>query len=530
MEMLKRLRLWMQPPTTPKEVIEANRQLLRQVHNEAEFGDGAYTPELPLMDNVETRRIMYKLWWAYFDNTIYMSGEDGGYRQLINEYLGSARIGNLSAIFNPVDRAIRAYEYVFDGNFGDEIYIDSKVDKKTPVNKAIIEPIENIWKWSNINQWKSQMLIRTAALGSCGLRINYRPSLQSENKRIYFTIEHPSLVREVETDERGNLTQLILEYTKVEGDFYSEDNPRQTHHYIEYMSRDEFWMVRDGKWWNFKLNNNEGGEVETKAEATVPNPLGIVPYVIITLQNVGSPFGVPCFYGNERKIDHLNALAAHINQQIRRHVTATWLLEAGGPPPEKIPLGDMTIWYVQKELGMNSSANITPLVANLALDSAIMQQSKLQEEIANAMPELKATDGEFLSHQSGGTVAQLRLPAEQRILSARTSIEEAFIKAQKIALSMGVLYSMWDVGTGMGSRKAADDAYAQGLEDHRFVKRPALPLSVDDQLALAKADQAKAAAKAGKAVVGGNNNVTPTAKTESADTPAGSGNTSSSSA
>jgi hypothetical protein len=506
----------MTPPTNPKEVIEANRQLLQQVHNEAEFGDSAFTPEAPLLDNVETRRIMYKLWWAYYDNTIYMSGENGGYRQLINEYLGSARVGNLSSIFNPVDRAVRAYEYVFDGNFGDEIFIDNKVDKKTPVNKKIIEPIESIWKWSNINAWKTQMLIRTATLGSCGLRINYRPALKTEDKRIFFTIEHPSLVREVETDERGNITQLILEYTKVEGDFYSEDNPRQTHHYIEYMSTTEFWMVRDGKWWNYKHNNGQGGEVETKALATVPNTLGIVPYVIITQQNVGSAFGVPCFYGNERKVDHLNALAAHINQQIRRHVTATWLLEAGGPAPEKIPLGDMTIWYVQKELGMTSAASITPLVANLNLGEAISQQSKMQEEISNAMPELKATDGEFLSHQSGGTVAQLRLPAEQRILSGRNSIESAFIKAQKIALSMGILYNMWDLGTGMGTRKSADDAYAQGLEDHRFNKRSALPMSVDDQLTIAKADQAKAAAKDGKGVQGGDNTAIPTpTKTDS---------------
>jgi hypothetical protein len=510
MEMLKRLRLWMNPPTTPTEVIDSNLELLRQVENLSEFGESY--EELPLLSNPETRRIMYKLWQAYRDSTIYMSAEDGGYRKLINTWLGSARVGNLASIFNPVDRAVRAYDYVFDGNFGDEIYLDSKIDKSTAVNKKLIEPVSNIWKWSHINNWKTQMLMRTATLGTCGLRLSYIPASRVEDRRIYMTIEHPSLVREVETDERGNITQIILEYTRVEGDFYSSENPRQAHHYIEYMSDKEFWFVRDGKWWNFKHNNGRGGEVKTKELATVINALGVVPYVLIPLNNFGSPFGVPCFYGNERKIDHLNALAAHINQQIRRHVTATWLLEAGGPAPEKIPLGDMTIWYVQKELGMNSAASITPLVANLNLNDAISQQDKLLEEISNALPELKATDGAFLSHQSGGTVAQLRLPAEQRILAARTSIESALIKAQKIALSLGVLYSMWDLGTGMGTRKSSDEAYNQGLEDHRFVKRPALPLSVDDQLTLAKADQAKASATSPNTpkVIGGNNNNIPT--------------------
>jgi hypothetical protein len=480
--------------------VQQQYELMQGVQKEAEFG-ATFTPEAALLDYVETRRILYKLWWAYFDNSIYNSGEDGGYRQLINTYLGSARVGNLAPHFNPVDRAVRAYEYVFDGNFGDEVYVDEKIDKSTPVNDKLIDPLASIWKWSGINQWKSQMLVRTATLGTTGMRISYKGAQATKDRQIRLTIEHPSRILNLETDDRGNITQLVLEYERVEGNFYDSDNPRQQHHYIEYMSREEFWMMRDGMWWNFKTKKN----VDDKEQATITNPLGIVPYVLIKQNNIGADFGVPSFYGQERRIDHLNALAAHINAQIRRHVTATWLLEAGGPPPEKIPLGDMTIWYVQKELGMNSAASITPLVANLNLADAISQQDKLYNELGNSMPELKATDGAFLSHQSGGTVSQLRIPAEQRILSARTSIEDGLVKAQKIALSTGILYNMWDLGTGMGSRAAADRAYQEGYEDHRFNKRPALPRTVDDQLTMAKAK----AATQGKVQPGGDNTSVP---------------------
>ncbi len=502
-ELMKSLRL---PFTLADDVLADTKALFKSILQDSSFNT-QFTPNAPLLDNPESRHALYKIWWSYFDNTTYNSKEDGGYREIINSYLGSASIGNLAPLFNPIERAVRAYEYVFDGIFGENITIDKEVDGN-PVNNEIIQPIRDIWKWSNINGWKNEVLIRTASLGTCGLRIVYRND--SNGKRIFLIPEHPSLIKYVEQDERENITQIVLEYEKVEGDYYDQDNPRMVHRYVEYMSRDKFWQTRDGSWWNFIDKKT----VETKEEATIPNRLGIVPYVLVTQTKIGSNFGIPCFYGRERQIDHLNALAAHINQQIRRHVTATWLIEGGGPPPTKIIMGDQVIWYVQKDPSVGSQVSAKDLVSNLSLGEAITQQERLQEELANSMPEMKATDGQFLSHQSGGTVAQLRLPAEQRILGARTNIEAAFVKAQQIALSLGILYNIWDLGKGKGSRAIADETYSAGLLDHRFNYRPALPLTVDDKLTIAKSEQATAAANnpTVPGVKGGDNTSIPSPK------------------
>lgn len=505
-------------PIDTQTVLDAAKGVLQDHLIKANFED-INTPEVPTLATYESRQIMFKLWWAYFDNHIYEPQEWGGYRNIITDLLGESAVGGLTSFFNPVERAVRAYEYVFDGKFGEDIVLDDKVDNGDSINAVTKQAVTDIWNWSNINGWKDKFLIKAAALGTYNLRIVFRND--DNGKRVLLLPEHPSIVRYVERDERGNITQLVLEYEKVEGEFFGEDdNQRQKHKYIEYMSREKFWMVKDGEWWNYTLNNGEGGFVDSREEATVPNKLGIVPYVFAMLVDIGGDFGVPCFYGRERQIDHLNALAAHINYQIHKHVVPTWLIEAGGPAPEPIIMGDQRIWYVRKDNTISSQVSVKDLVSKMDLSTAIAQQTKLQEELTNSMPELKATDGQFLSHQSGGTVAQLRIPAEQRILVARTNLESALIKAQKIAISLGILNGMWNVGTGTSSRKAADEAFAKGLEDHRFAKRPALPLTTDDKLTLAKADQAKAAAENPNTpgVKGGDNTAIPSKEPVSSTT------------
>ncbi len=491
MELLKGLRV---PLQMPEDFFANSRALLSSVQQTATY-DRVFTPEAPELDNLDTRRFLYKLWWSYYVNKTYQSIDNGGFRDYINQLLGDSRTGNLSSFFNPVERAVRAYEYVFDGAFGTEIKVEG--------SKEVTDAIGNMWKWSNIDGWKNEMLIRCASLGTVGLRVSYSTDGTSSGKRIYLTQEHPSIIREVEEDTRGNLRQIVLEYEREEGEFLETTNPRQLHHYVEYMSTDKFWMVRDGQWWNFQTKQ----AVKTKEEATIQNVIGVVPYVLVRQSLIGSSFGVPCFYGKDTAIDNLNALATYIVTQIRRHITATWLITGGGPAPTQIPMGDEYILYVQTEPGVSNPTTAKALVTPLNIGAAIQQQDKLQAEITNALPELKATDGEFLSHQSGDTVAQLRLPAEQRILNARNNIESAFVKAQKIGLSLGVFYGMWDLGTGKGLA-ASEQAFLSGAEEHKFNARPALPLTVSDKLVLAKADQAEAAAHSSgnvPAPIGGNN-------------------------
>src|ERR1051326_1385403 len=458
------------------------------------------TSETPLLDDVQTRRDLFNIWQAYRNNTIYRPLEEAGFRRLINKYLGSEKTGNIDGIFNPVERAVRQYYSVFDGHFGKNIKIDDQIlnldtGEQGDVNPDVRKYIYRVWNNSKIKDWASLLTDRTGTLGNCGLRIGV------VNNQVVMGIEHPSIIKSIEENSLGEIEQIVLEYDQWEGEFEAQGTevPRTKHKYIEYMSRTKFWMTRDGQWYNPVTKE----KFKTKEECIRPNSLGVVPYRIVTQNKTGSPWGLPCFIGNERKIDKVNALTAHLFTQIKRHITVTWLVEAGGPEPKKVNMGDMTIWYVQKD-SMGSGAKATPLVLNLNLQSCIAERDKTMEEIMNSMPELKSTDGQFLSHQSGSGVSNLRLPSEQRILDARDSIESDMIEAQKIACAVGIALGQLKINKKSGV-VAAKKALEDGTLNHQFNEREALPISVSDKLTMAKASAIESGRSAGVGLNGGNN-------------------------
>ena len=467
----------------------------------------------PDLTDVTSRKKLYQIWWAYYTNKIYTPYADGGYRNLINSYLSTSKIGDIEGIYNPTERIVDCYQLVFSGVLGREIKIDKKLPDGTSVHPAIPDALGKVWQWSNFNREKQLLARYGAALGTCGIRITAKNHADPEKRRIYLKVEHPSKILDLKTDVFGNITEIMFEYDILDGDVGGE---KRTYTIREYMSKTTFASWRDDEPYDL-INKTLGGEF-----SSYENELGVVPYVLVNHKNIGTPYGVPAIYGHERKIDQINMIAAHINQQIRRHVSVTWFMEAGGPSPQRIEIGDMSVVYVQKELGQTSQASIEPMVANLNLGDSISQLNGMIGELSNALPELKATDGQFLSHQSGGTVAQLRLPAENKIVEARGSYEDALIKAQKIALSLGILYEVpgFDLGTGIGTREAADEAYHSGAEEHIFETRPALPLTVDDKLTIAKSKQIEEG-KAAQGGFGGDNTSVPSSDSTPASSQSG---------
>lgn len=398
------------------------------------------------------RQHAYAAWDAYYDNSIYESFTNGGQRDQINSALGNASAADLAGLYNPVAAVVDLYLHVFAGAFGDEI-------KALPLDRAgapTIAAIEQIWRWSNMTIVKQPLCRMAANHGSVGLRIVARNDPDPARRRVYIKPEHPRIIRDIEEDDRGNVIAAQLEYDETTG----LGEGAKTTTIREEMDKQEFrfYEVKNG---------------QATLTARFPNALGVVPYVLLRHDFGGDRWGRNAYAHARVPIDRLNAQIAHLDIQIHDHLRATWIVAAPGDPPTEFNLADRRLIYFNTR---NSTSNpfVQAMIANLDLSGALAQSQFQLGLIEDMLPELKATQGRFLANQSGETVAELRKPAENKLSLARANYEDAVIRAQEIALSWGILLGMWDLGTGMGARAAAERAYREGFESHRFNVRPLL--------------------------------------------------------
>ncbi len=419
----------------------------------------------------DERRTVYDLWQQYFDNNVYDRTSEGGSRDLINAALGNAYSADISGLYNPVSEVVDLYLHIFGGSFGDEIRAESDT-------AATLEALAQIWEWSNLNIEKRRICRMPATYGLCGLRIVARDDIDPAKRRVYIKAEHPNTIRDMILDDRGNVETIQLEYDITAG--LAEDAETLTIRELLEKDRIQTWRVNGSIVQPFDIGGFIADgmpvkEINTYAReqgADYPNALGVTPYVICYHDQGNDEWGRNCFYKARGAIDRYNSLISHTDIQVHETVRTVWLIAAAGAPPVEFDFSGRKVIFVDQRQG-GTPPLAQPLVADLDLAGAIAQSKVQLDAIEDKLPELKATAGRFLSGQSGETVAQLRKPAEEKIQAARDLSEDALIRAQKIALSWGVLLELWNLGTGFG-RDAADAAFREGLEDHKFNKRPLL--------------------------------------------------------
>ena len=440
----------------------------------------------------DERRAVYDANDLYYANRIYERTASGGQRDVINADLGNAAAADLSGLYNPIAQVVDLYLHVFSGAFGDEIQIEptggepSTADAPTATD-PLTAAIARIWQWSNLTVEK-QPLCRLAATHGCvGLRIVARDDADVGKRRVYLKPEHPRTIRDARLDDRGNVGAIQLEYDLTCG--LAEDAEVITIREELTKLRIRTWQVDGARLIPFDLGtfSADGMPVDRLAAyactpvtepggftgADYPNTLGVVPYVILRHEHTGDPWGRSAWYKARAPIDRLNSLICHTDIQVHRHVNGVLFVAASGPAPTEMVLSGNKVAYVDTR-----GATIPPfmqwMVADLDLAGALGQAQLQIGLIEDMLPELKATAGKFLSNQSGETIAALRKPAEDAVLLARSNYEDGLVRAQKIGVSWMILLELADLGTGSGTRDAADAAFQGGFEDHRFNTRPAL--------------------------------------------------------
>lgn len=412
------------------------------------------------------RRTVYDADEAYYHNTAYDPLSLGGLREQINAVLGNTAAADLAGLYNPVAEVVDLYQHVFGGSFRlstDDPAEDQPTDIRAVTdNPALLGALDLLWRTSNLDVTK-QALCRLPPLhGTCGIRVRAVNDPDPARRRVYLKPEHPRIIRDVELNERGDVTAIILEYDITTGLDNGTTNTQEIITIREEMTKERLSVYRV-----------QGSAQVPYGAGSYPNALGVVPYVLLTHQDGGEAFGLSAWYRARGPLDRLNALMTHTDVNIHDHVNVVWVIAGGGAAPTTIDLTGRKVLYVNTAAGGNVSA--TPLVANLNLADSIARARQQIDLIEDRLPELKAVVGRFLSGQSGETIAQLRAPAEQRLGLARARYEDALIRASQIAVSWMVLLGMVDIGTGIGTREAAEAAYRDGLEEFSLNRRPLLP-------------------------------------------------------
>lgn len=418
----------------------------------------------------------YAAFDAYYHNRIFERLANGGQREQVNAVLAQAAGSDIGGLYNPVAEAVDLYQHTYGGQFrlsdepeGDDTETDIRARPGRAATPTVLLPaIDQVWAWSNMNLLKQPYIRLGATHGTVGLRIVAEDHPDPSRRRVYLKPEHPRVIRDVEIDGRGNVTAIELEYDHTTG----IGDAQETIVIREVLTKAEIATYRvEG---SLVVPYDLTAMQDRGPNSIYPNRLGVVPYVLAAHQGTGEAFGLNAFYRAIDPINRLNALLTHINEQVHDHVKVTWFIAAAGPAPARIVLDGTTVIYTDTTRA-TSNPVIQPMVAPLNIADAISQAQLLIRLIEDRLPELKAISGTFLAGQSGETIAQLRAPAEHRLGLARASYDDALVRATQIAVSWGVLLSLWNLGTGQGSPEAAERAFREGREDFKLNERALFP-------------------------------------------------------
>jgi hypothetical protein len=371
-------------------------------------------------------------------------------------------------------------------------------------NAAIVPAIEQVWQWSNWSSQKQVFVRKAAAMGEAFVKVATRP----DNSRVFFQLIDPRHVLDFDTDERGFLTWIRIDVPLAQ----------RTGDKVKLLTRTEVWdrrvlagVAADGVlemggtlrvWEHDKGDEPDLDRLGPPIERRPLADFGIdfIPIVQCQWQDRGEQHGAGAYVHAVEKLLEADRAVSRLHQQQYRANTETWVLEAAGrvdslgreiPPPQvdglsgsstrddgRVQVGDSRLVRVP------SGWTMQPKIAPINYADALAIANAHVQEVRRDLPELAYFDATELGANASGRARRIHLaPAIDRALEARANCEEALIRLNQMALTIGQnagLALFRNLGT-----------FEKGAFAHRFAKRDVLP---PDRLEEAQADLAEAQA------------------------------------
>lgn len=347
---------------------------------------------------------------------------------------------------------------------------------------AIVDPIEQVWRWSNWRAKQPMFARWTALYGEAFVKVR----ADAERGRVWFEYLEPQYVTDFEEDARGFLTWIRIDVPKTTEDAAGMLQ-RRTH--TEVWSTDEQSYRRwesDGD-----VSRSTIRDLGPPDEIADLSAFGIdfVPFVRTPFSEMGDKRGIGAVQLSIEAIVEADLSATNLHAMLYQDADGAWVLRSVGvdgagrplPPPivgqasadgiagrqsdNTVLVGKRSFWRLPGNQELQS------VVADINYDAALAILKDHDEQLERLMPALAyARISELSGSDLSGRAIRFKLtPAIDQVEEVRATALEKLAQADAMALTLGKAYGIAGFGD-VGDFDAGDF-------EHGFEERDVIPIS-----------------------------------------------------
>lgn len=432
---------------------------------------------------------VYRLYQAYYDNRMYQ--RSGVFRD--------TRTGlpvTIRPIHNPVRRVVDWYAgRVTPGAMSEDglptAGKPNRIAYADDTDERIRLAVQQAFLWGAAG-FDLGLYVRTGAmLGDVFAEVVSDP----ERQKVYPKLTHPRYLTDVAWNDTGDVT------------FYKVEIPMVTpegRHYLwgKIVTKDTVTTLYDGK------PHGYDGQ-----RATMPNPWGFVPAILVQHQNVGTQHGAPAFAGVMSKIDELNGIVSEIDDYMLRFTKQHIIIGTESPEAFNTAMGtsnsarrgriDDAITSEDMARRRDSipvmaakpPVSAVRLIENIGLGDAVPHRDRLLTEIEADLPEITLSSKLLdMSQVTGPGAIPLVQDVQHKLDEAAANYDAGLIKLGQMCLSMAAQClrdGIWDRRTLTDQQRKFDaftpESFDRGELAFNLTPRTLIPESLDQKIAQAAA-------------------------------------------
>lgn len=402
-------------------------------------------------------REFYQVLFAYY--------QQNGLYDFLQTNLSATRTTSqsLKPLRNPAWRVVEFYvSKIFPGKLPDALPIETE-------NENIIEPIHQIWNWSNFSSVKQKWIRWFAIYGDLFVKIVSKGQPASS---IYMSIIRPEHVTDFEVDERGFLTFIRIDVPTINEDGVTE----YVHTEVWNKAAQEVLFWRHDRPLDTKLEELPSPDLELSFEET--HGEDFIPIVYQAFRDDGEGRANGAYVSQLDKIDEANRQATRLAQILFRYNKAFWAATSSGQDASGRPLPPINLSNLQDSdsdiitmgdddiVTLPSMSELKPLVPDINYADALEILNASMTELTKDLPELAYYELRGMGEISGRAIAFLLDDMISRVKETRGNAESALERIHQMALTIGKNYNLFDESIG---------TFENGDFVHGFTERPILP-------------------------------------------------------